>query len=79
MGKRSRATAGITLKIPIILNLMAKHQLNNVGLAKKTGLSSAYIGQILNSKRAPSLINLGKIAEALEVEPYHIAEGLAPY
>ncbi len=67
----------IRLKCKIISNYLAKKKWNKPKLADQAGVSHKYLCTLLNgkSKSIPSEEIVGKIAEALGVEPWEIAEG----
>ncbi|TEB14781.1 HTH-type transcriptional regulator SinR [Pelotomaculum sp. FP] len=41
-------------------------------LSQDIGITSSYLGYLERGQRNPSLATIAKIAEALEVEPYHL-------
>ncbi|WP_461206946.1 helix-turn-helix domain-containing protein [Clostridium sp. DL1XJH146] len=52
-----------------IKELRIKHNLTQTELAKKSHISQSYLSELEHNKKSPTLRQLGKIAEALEVHP----------
>ncbi len=79
MGRR-RKNSTILLKAAIISDLLAKLVIDRKELANRTGISYKYISNLLSSnpRSSPTEIIVGKIAKALGVEPWQIAEGMEP-
>lgn len=77
---RPPKNSAIRLKSNGILNYLAKKKWNKAELARQSGVSHKYLCTLLSakSKSIPSEAIVGKIAEALEVEPWEIAEGFEP-
>lgn len=46
-------------------------------LAERAALDRTYIGGIERGERNPSLLNILRIAKALEVDPCHLFEGIS--
>ena len=68
----------IHLKTGVIWNMLAKKRLNPVAYAKLVGVAPASIRGFLTGEMNPAPETLGAMADALGLEPYHIAEGLEP-
>lgn len=86
MGRR-RKNVTILLKTNIIFNLLAKSALSIKDLAERTGevglgdkVNYKYLSDLLSDtpRSIPTVVIVGKIAKALGVEPWQIAEGLEP-
>ncbi|UCF90981.1 MAG: hypothetical protein JSW39_22270 [Desulfobacterales bacterium] len=77
---RPPKNSAIHLNCNIILNYLAKKKWNKPELARQSGVSHKYLCTLLNgkSKSIPSEEIVGKIAGALGVEPWEIAEGFEP-
>lgn len=77
---RPPKNSAIRLKSTVILNYLAKKKWNKPELARQSGVSHKYLCTLLNAnnKSIPSEEIVGKIAEALGVEPWEIAEGFEP-
>lgn len=54
--------------------LRHERELTQEDVAERTGLSSRYVGSIERAKVSPSVTVLGKLAEALEVEPCRLIQ-----
>lgn len=54
----------------VIKELRIEKRLSQTDLAKKCGITNAYISQIENQKQEPSLLILEKISIALEIPLY---------
>ena len=60
---------------PTLERLMAEAGVTYRGLADKTGLSAGYLNHLVHGNRpVPSAEIIGKLAEALGVEPEHFRE-----
>jgi len=55
-----------------IRQLRMKKGLTQEGLANEAGLDRSYMGGVERGERNVSLNNIGKIAKALEVEPFEL-------
>lgn len=86
MGRRLKNKA-IRLKSAIILNLLAESGVTIKELSIRTGemgmgdpISYKYLSELLSDdpRSIPSLVVIGKIAKALGIEPWQIADGLEP-
>jgi len=67
-------------KTPIIKSLCSKQKWSIPMLAKEAGVNPQYLSNLLGKKPRsnPTEKFIGKVAAALNVEPWQIAEGLEP-
>ena len=53
-------------------NIMAKLNVSPAALAKKSGLSRSYIGDLMAGKKSPTIRTVAKLSVALEVSPWRL-------
>lgn len=58
-----------------IRTLREAARLSQEELAERAGLHRTYVGGIERGERNPTLLNLLKLARALEISPSHLVEG----
>jgi len=54
--------------------LRHERELTQEDVAERTGLSSRYVGSIERAKVSPSVTVLGKLADALELDPCRLIQ-----
>jgi transcriptional regulator with XRE-family HTH domain len=53
-------------------NIMAKTNVSPAALARKSGLSRSYIGDLMAGKKSPTIRTVVKLSTALEVSPWRL-------